>query len=291
MGLSDDQRAMLRLLAERGEQGYEDIAALKGVDVEQVRAEMKDALAAAAGEEAAATPDAAPAPTESAPAEPKREESAPTPPARPAPPRPSAPSKPRRLVGASIPPERRRFLIAAGAALAVLAAALILFALIGDDGDSGSTTANAEGAAGKLTQANLEPVSGQSGEGRAIFGRVGKEEIVLQVAAQGLEPNTGGESYTVWLFRTPKVALRVGAVKVDDSGRLGAQFPIPAELLAYVAGGAFKQIYVSRTADAAYERVVAQAKKEKKLPPYSGETVLRGTITGPIANGAPGENG
>ena len=44
MGLSDDQRALLRLLAQR-EEGYEDIAALKGLSVEQVRAEVKDALA------------------------------------------------------------------------------------------------------------------------------------------------------------------------------------------------------------------------------------------------------
>ena len=44
MGLSDDQRAMLRLLAQR-EQGYEDIAALMGLSVEEVRARVAEALA------------------------------------------------------------------------------------------------------------------------------------------------------------------------------------------------------------------------------------------------------
>ena len=44
MALSDDQKAMLRLLAQR-EQGYEDIAALMGLSVDEVRAKVKDALA------------------------------------------------------------------------------------------------------------------------------------------------------------------------------------------------------------------------------------------------------
>jgi hypothetical protein len=287
VALTDDQRAMLRMLA-RNEEGYEDIAALKGVGVEQVKAEVREALAAAAAEQEA--PEA-PKPAQPAP---------PPPPSTPEPPPPTQKSpppsplpgkavtsrKPWRRPVVSIAPERRRFVMVAAGALAVVAVVLILIAVIGGSGDSGSTstTASAESAAsGKLTQAELQPVSGQSGEGRAIFGRIGKEEIVLQVAAKDLEPNARGESYTVWLFRSPKVALRVGAVKVGKSGQLGAQFPIPAELLAYVASGAFTQIYVSRTSDAAYERLVAQAKKQKKLPPYSGETVLRGEITGPIA--------
>jgi hypothetical protein len=49
MALSDDQRAMLRLLAQR-EQGYEDMAALMGVSVEELRARVKDALAQLEGE-------------------------------------------------------------------------------------------------------------------------------------------------------------------------------------------------------------------------------------------------
>ncbi|HEX8752488.1 MAG TPA: Lrp/AsnC family transcriptional regulator, partial [Solirubrobacterales bacterium] len=44
MGLSEDQKAMLRLLAQRGEQGYEDIAALKGLSVEEVRDQARAAV-------------------------------------------------------------------------------------------------------------------------------------------------------------------------------------------------------------------------------------------------------
>jgi hypothetical protein len=46
--LTDDQKAMLRLLAQR-EQGYDDIAALTGQGVDGIRAKVKDALAALDG--------------------------------------------------------------------------------------------------------------------------------------------------------------------------------------------------------------------------------------------------
>ena len=44
MALTDDQKAMLRLLAQR-EEGYEDMAALMGISVEEVRERVKEALA------------------------------------------------------------------------------------------------------------------------------------------------------------------------------------------------------------------------------------------------------
>ncbi len=298
MALTDDQRAMLRLLAQ-GEEGYADIAALKGVSVEQVKAEVKEALAAAAAEGEAGAPPERPPPSEATPPPPPEPEAAePAPPA--SPPTSAAEQKPPQERGLSVPPERRRLLALAGAALGVVAVVLILFAVLGGgSGGSGSSTAADAGtgsettgtANANLTQAVLRPVSGASGAGRAIFGRLGKKEIVLQVIARELEPASNGRPYTVWLYRSPQVALRVGTAKVGKSGRLVARFPIPAELLAYVASGAFKQIYLSRTADAAYERELAQAKKQKKLPPYSGETVLTGAITGPIVSSGEGEGG
>jgi hypothetical protein len=48
VALTDDQKAMLRLLAQR-EQGYDDIAALTGQGVDGIRAKVKDALAALDG--------------------------------------------------------------------------------------------------------------------------------------------------------------------------------------------------------------------------------------------------
>ncbi len=289
MALSDDQKALLRLLAQR-EQGYDDIAALKGMSVDEVREEVRAALAAME-----APPPEPPAPPPPPPPEPQP---APQPTPQPQPQRETAPaaessSRPsprlRRPQRPAVPVERRRLLAIAGGALALVAIVLGAVALIGGGSDSGSSSAAAgeseltAGEEGKVTQAVLSSADGSEASGRAIFGRVGKEEIVLQVTAEDLEPTAKGQSYTVWLYRTPKLSLRVGSVPVGESGKLGARFSIPEELLAYVASGAFDQVYVSRTSNAAYQREVAKAKKEKSLPRYTGETVLTGKITGPVA--------
>ncbi len=273
MPLSDDQRALLRLLAKR-EEGYEDIAALKGLSVEQVRTEVKDALA-----ELEAIGEAPPSP----PPVTKPPELGPRAKTKPA---------PRLAPRPALPAERRRLVLLTGGALGMVAIVLIAIALIGGGSDSGSddTTGSppdpVAAESGKLTQAVLTAADGSDASGRAVFGRVGKEDIVLQVTGENLEPTEDGESYTVWLYRSPKLTLRVGSVPVGESGQLGAQFPIPAELLAYVASGAFDQIYISRLEDAVYQQEVARAKQNKSLPRYSGETVLTGEITGPIAKAA-----
>jgi hypothetical protein len=308
MGLSDDQRALLRLLAQR-EEGYEDIAALKGKSVAEVREEVRQALAALD----APPPEPPPRPPE--PGGPGRRPGARGPPAGRPPPPPPAPAPPPppppppapeppeapparassdRTPSArpALPAERRRLVLLAGGALAAVAVVLAAIALIGGDSDSGSDDAAstaAEAAAAvsdKVTQAVLTSPDGGEEAGNAIFGRLGKDEVVLQVTAENLAPTEEGESYTVWLYRTPKLTLRVGSVAVDEAGHLAARFPIPAELLAYVAGGAFNQVYVSRTSNAAYKQEVARAKANESLPRYTGETVLTGEITGPIAEAA-----
>jgi hypothetical protein len=103
---------------------------------------------------------------------------------------------------------------------------------------------------------------------------------VLQVEAEGLEPSPPGRLYTVWLYGSPRVALRIGAVRVDEGGGISAQFPLPTELLGYVAGGGFDQIDVSLTSNAAYRAEVAAARRAQRLPAYTGTSVLRGEITG-----------
>jgi hypothetical protein len=151
-----------------------------------------------------------------------------------------------------------------------------------DSDPTGATATNPPAGSDKLTQATLEPVEGGEASGRAVFGRLGKE-VVLQVIADGLEPTATGETYTVWLYRSPKLSLRVGAVRVGEAGQLGGRFAIPTEVLALVANGAFTQIDVSRTSDSAYRAEVARAKKEQRLPRYTGESVLRGDVVGPLA--------
>jgi len=311
MALSEDQKAMLRLLAQRGEQGYEDLSALLGIAPEQVHAKAQEAADQLESEGipapaipappggAAAPPEPKPAEAEPAAPEPEASsepaEEAPAPAPKPPAPKPS-PKPSSSGFGFKFPESKgARFAIAANV-VAVLGIVLIVLLSAGDDsGDTDSeasgqaaaseTASEAAAATPNLTQAVLTPVDGGDAEGRAIFGRV-KKEVILQVQAEGLEPSPQGSSYTVWLYKSPRLALRIGSVNVGESGGIAAQFPLPTELLALVAGGAFDQIDISLTEDAAYEAEIAKAKKEKRLPFYVGEDVLRGPITGPAIEAA-----
>jgi hypothetical protein len=281
VALTDDQKAMLRLLAQR-EEGYDDMAALMGISVEEVRERIKEALAevdddAEAPEQAPPLqPPSAPAPLEPKPA------AEPTP-APPLPPPPAA-ARPRGGMPALRLPKDRGALI--GLCLGMLAVLGMAIALIVGGGGSSSSSSTESGAVVEdknLTEAVLSPVDGGEASGRALFGRYGKK-VLLQVQADGLEPAPAGEGYTVWLYRSPKLALQIGAVP-ESEGKIAAQLQIPVQLLAYVASGAFNQVDVALTPTAAYKAALAKAKAERKLPPHLGESVLRGEITGPAIRG------
>ncbi len=189
-------------------------------------------------------------------------------------------------------------LIGIGAGAIALVALVVILIIGGGGGDSDSTTTSAESGQNgapntvaeedNLTQAILSPQDGGSASGRALFGRY-KKSVLLQLEAEGLEPAPAGESYTVWLYRSPKLSLRIGSVAVDEEGKAVAQLAIPAQLLGYVASAAFNQIDLSLTSNAAYKAEVTAAKAQKRLPRYTGKSILRGEITGPAIKS--GNNG
>jgi outer membrane biosynthesis protein TonB len=316
MGLSDDQRAMLRLLAQR-EQGYEDIAALMGIGVEEVRSRVGDALAQLeregkgapevpappVAESAPPPPDApeakppapaGPAESEEGPPAPKPPKEAPVPPA----PEPSAPTA-RARSKLTLPSDpTARAAIAAGILVVALFAIILIINGSSGGGDSGTGTtstptaesnaesgsenqAAANSGSARLTKAVLEPVDGSGATGVAIFGRVGKK-LALQIEAEGLEPTAKGTSYTLWLAQSPQRMLPLAETAVPKSGRIGAQFPVPVELLAYLASGTFDQLVITRTDEAKLKAALVKARKEEKTPTYTGAAVLAGTVTGPI---------
>jgi hypothetical protein len=304
--LSDDQKAMLRLLAQR-EQGYDEMAALMGLSVEEVRAKVRDALDQLEGEgqplppvppppveepKASAPPERA-AEAEPPPPEPEtteRIERVPKPPARP-PHRAGPPHLP-------LPADRgARVALIAGAGAAVVLVVLAITGVLGGSGDETTTSAAPSEAATRpeaaanskqSPQAILKAVGGGNASGRAIFGRV-KNTVALQIEAQGLAPTKQGQSYTVWLAQSPQRMLPLASTRVDSSGRIGVQVAVPAEVLVFLARGTFDQIVVSLTSDSTLKAALAKATSEKKAPIYTGTDVLRGTVTGSIVGVAKGE--
>ena len=229
MGLSDDQRALLRLLAQR-EDGYEDIAALKGKSVAAVRDEVRAALAALD----APPPEPPPPPLLHRPrrhlpprqnrAAARGEVVAPAPAAKPM--AAGGPGAAAGRAGRASPPGRDRRRRAGDRRDRARRDRDLRRLRLGSDSGSGPAIAGSEISAeeeGKVTQAVLTAPDGGDAAGRAVFGRVGKKEVVLQVTAENLEPTGEGQSYTVWLYRTPKLSLRVGSVR---SARRATSAPV-----------------------------------------------------------------
>lgn len=299
MGLTDDQKAMLRLLAQR-EEGYDDMAALMGISVEEVRERVKEALAEVEEPPVPETqpePPAAPTPPPPAAPEPPAAVEPPATPAAeaPTPPVPTEPATPvaNKKRSTQIPslkvPKDRGALIGLGAGALVVIALVIVLIVGGDGGDSGSNaseSSQAENAAAiaenkNLTQAILSADDGSDASGQAIFGRF-KKKVLLQVTGEGLEPSSSGESYAVWLSHSGQAMVPVGTVKVKEDGKLAARFEVPPTVLVLVARGAFDEIQVTRTSDSALNAAIARARKTEKESAYTGTPVLSGKITGPL---------
>jgi hypothetical protein len=312
VALTDDQKAMLRLLAQR-EEGYDDMAAVMGISVEEVRERVKEALAEVDEPEAALEPPpAAPPP----PAPPLTEAPAPQSPALPAAENPALPAaapssepqaptakaaakrpRPQGLPALKLPKDRGALIGLGAGALVVVIFVVVL--IVSGGGGSSSTTTSAGSSPTEpatasenpnLTQAILSPVDGSEAVGNALFGRE-KKKVLLQVTAKGLEPSPSGESYAVWLSHSGQAMVPVGTAKVPASGDLAARFQVPPAVIVLVARSAFNEIDLTRTSDAALSAAIAKARKEKSESAYTGTDVMRGKITGPFVGATAKKNG
>ena len=316
MALSDDQKAILRLLSQRGAQGYDDLAALMGIPVEEVHSRAQRAAADLEAEGIPAPEIPAPSggtgsPAGASPASsPKTERPAPQRP-RPAPSTEAPKSIPHHEHGhspkeiaheAKLLENRGLWAILAGVAIVALFV-VALFVGGGSDSGSDSTTTSSSGgnasaaleeAAAKqgkeATKAVLNPVDGSEASGLAVFGRI-KKALALQVLAQGLEQTQEGEGYTVWLAASESKMLPLASTPVGKQGKISAQVEVPVEVLAYLANETFDQIAITKTDDSQLEASLAKATKEKKAPVYTGTPVLRGAVVGPIVGAAKEEKG
>ena len=287
---------MLRLLAQR-EEGYEDIGALMGLSTDQVRVQGPWSARRARWRGLRIGAQSAPAPTLIR--SPSRRD------ARSAPKRKQAP-RPRSRPGGS--PFQNKRLLAQVGGCALILVLLVLFATgaidIGGSGDESggsaeSPTAGTEGepsasqgltSSSKVpTQAVLKAVDGSEAEGRAIFGRL-KSQVLLVVAAKNLAPSPSGSSYSISLARSPEERIPIAATKVGKTGTISGQFQVPATALGLLASG-FDEMEVSLVDNAELRTAVSQAQKQKQTPRFKGTDVLRGPVTGPVIENAGEEEG
>jgi hypothetical protein len=321
VALSDDQKAILRLLAQRGSAGYEDLSALLGISVAEVHRRAKDAAAALEAEGIPA-PDI-PEPAGGAGDSPSVAKDGEAPPGESPPPsvaakpqKPTSKPKPALPKGEPKPPLKKELKLLEGrglwatlAGVAIVVLFLVFIFASGGDDDSGdgSATASADSCkvtgkapepSGKnvealavaavktgkeVTRAVLNPVDGSEAKGLAVFGRV-KSSLALQIAAEGLAPTECG--YTIWLAASPQKMLPLASTKVTKNGAINAQVEVPVEVLAYLANETFGQLAITRTDESQLKASLAAATKEKQAPEYTGIEILRGSVRGPIVGAA-----
>jgi hypothetical protein len=305
---------MLRLLAQR-EQGYEDMAALMGVSVEELRGRVKEALGELekGGKEPPSLPPEPEAPQPEPPAPEKPKVAAPPPAAAAEPPELSAtppagqvppPKQPKRSVSL---PSSNGARIGAAAVAAALVVVVVLLLVLGGGGDSDSTTGtttvnNAEAPSGnavakvikstedapggrEVTRAILTGSDGEEAEGVVVFGRL-KNKLALYIVAEGLEAPAQGESYVAWIAQSPSKMLPLPISPVVEDGKIAERVQVPTELLAYLADGSFDELAITRASVSKLNTALSQAAKDKEQVAYTGTSVMRGEITGPIVGAA-----
>jgi hypothetical protein len=345
MPLTDDQRAMLQLLLQRG-QSYADIAGLLGLDVEEVRSRARAALTEISGEdpdrdvsltdyllgqadpigradaarqlqsdagardlaERLATQLRVLAPGADLPELPgadsgatKRQQS-PTPAPQPSGEVAAASPAPRPGGGlaASLTKSQRQViagLLGGGILIVVVVLAVAGVFSGGDGGDNSSSSSKGQSSnqasnASGLTRAVLTSQNGSDAQGVAVFARV-RNTPVLQINVTNLKPSKPGQGYVIWLYSGPSRAFPLVRQAVRNNGQLRGAAPIPTQLIQALQQGLFNSIDVSLASNTQISAALRQARQSQQLPRYAGQSVVRGTITGPgfPANGAGNSSG
>jgi hypothetical protein len=199
--------------------------------------------------------------------------------------------------------ERRTQVIAgvAGAGVLVVVALLAIFGVFGggDDNDkSGSSADNSSQQTSNnssgLTRAVLTPQNGGDAQGVAVFARV-RNQPVLTINVTNLQPSGSGEAYVIWLYRSSTQAYPLVRQNVGDNGQLRGAAPVPPQLIQALQQRLFDSIDVSLAKDSDITAALRQARQSRQLPHYEGQSIARGSITGPgfpaSAGGSSGSSG
>jgi hypothetical protein len=256
MGLSEDQRALLRLLI--AGDTYEQVAEVLGTSPDMVRTRAREAVESLERE---------PEPELSTDAVRGRLEALESPPAETAvaPPSPAAPAG----------GDRRRWalwLVVGGAALIALVVLLVVGVGGGDD-----NTSTSGGAQEDVVPIRLTPVGGSSARGGLTIVRIGDQPAV-DLDITGLKPTGKGETYVLWFVGVGGRSLPVAFQAVGADGRITGQTPIPSAASGLLPSFDTADLTLTRQRNAA--AAVQQAAQSGTLPQRVGTSVLRGALPG-----------
>lgn len=198
-----------------------------------------------------------------------------------------------RRLGGLTPTQTRTIVILASAAVLVIAVVLAVSgAFTGDEDDpaaptgTSATTTPAEGAE-DLAVIELTPTSGGDASGQVTIGVATAGQPYADLAVEGLDPAGGEDAYVLWLLLSEKIGYPVSAVGVPANGQLSERYAIPAEVAAVAARTKFVDISLVSRRELQRE-IVKAAEAQNPVVPFTGESILRGTVSG---SGVPADAG
>ena len=178
----------------------------------------------------------------------------------------------------------------------VLAVAGVFSGGGGGGNDNSSSSSNGSGPqqasnnASGLTRAVLTPQNGGKAQGVAVFAQV-RNQPVLQINVTNLKPSGPNDAYVIWLYGGPTRAFPLVRQAVNKNGLLRGAAPIPTQLIQALQQHLFDSIDVSLTSNSQVTAALKQARKSQQLPRYSGQSIVRGKITGPGFTSGGGSSG
>jgi hypothetical protein len=256
MALSEDQRALLRLLL--AGDTYERVADLLGTSADEVRSRAHEAASALDAENDPELPaDAVRGRLAALAGDPALE----------ADPGPAPP-----LQG-----DQRRWALwlVAGAAALVLVVVLLVVGIGGGGGDENTTTA--AGGQEEAVPVRLSPVGGSHASGGLTIIRIADQPAV-DLNIRGLQPTGKGETYVLWFTGSGGRSLPVAFQAVGPNGRITGRTPIPTAAASLLPSLDTADLTLTRQREAA--AAVQQAAQAGTLPQRVGTSVLRGTLRG-----------
>jgi hypothetical protein len=255
MALSEDQRALLRLLL--AGDTYERVAEVLGTTKEDVRTRAHQAADAAEHEPDPEMPHGAVR---------ARLEALEGPPAGVPAPAPAAPPSAGRRRWAL-------WLVAGGAAIVLIVVLLV----VGVGGGSNDNTPTSGGGREDAVPIRLAPVGGSTARGGLTIIRIGDQPAV-DLDIRGLTPSGADQTYVLWFVGSGGRSLPVAFQAVGANGRITGRTPIPSAAAGLLPSfdTADLTLTLRRQAGAA----VKQAAQSGTLPQRVGTSVLRGALRG-----------
>jgi hypothetical protein len=255
MALSEDQRALLRLLV--AGDSYEQVAEVLGTSPDDVRRRAHEGATALENE-----------PDPGMPPEAVRERLAAL----------DGAGTPVGTSGEAAPVggDRRRLAlwIIVGVAALTLLVVLLVVAVGGGGGEGGSSSG---GGQEDVIPVRLTPVGGSSARGVLTIIRIGDQPAV-DLDIGGLKPTGKGETYVLWFVGSGGRSLPVAFQAVGADGRITGQTPIPSAALGLLPSFDTADLTLTRQREAAV--AVQQAAQRRTLPQPVGTSVLRGPLRG-----------